>query len=110
MKLDYKSKNCRFLGYSESSQADNQPLNHSVDKNDDFDYLREIDDETSALVNDVTLQPDSVAKARLPEVEPKTVCEALAGEYRNEWKDAIIEEVKVHINNGTWDIIDYSPN
>lgn len=36
--------------------------------------------------------------------------EALEGEYCKEWENAILEEIKAHLKNGTWTIVDKEDN
>src|SRR6185369_17847992 len=40
------------------------------------------------------------------EVEPTTWTEAMNGPYAEQWKEACLEEIKAHMENGTWTVED----
>ena len=32
------------------------------------------------------------------------------GDFQKEWKEAMASEIMAHIENGTWELVDYSPD
>ena len=40
--------------------------------------------------------------------EPRDVQAAMNGDFQKEWKEAMASEIMAHIENGTWELVDYS--